>query len=268
VSNNAADDTDIDWENVVVTWNGSLPAAVACTGGPCYAPPTGTTWQWQLTGTVDQTVGASLFDIDMFDTSATVVSQLHAAGKKAYCYIDVGSWENWRPDAPSFPSYVLGKVYAGYPDEKWLDVRRLDVVGPLMQARLDLCRSKGFDGAQFDNVDGWQASTGLNLTRDDDLMFSIWLANEAHRRGLGAAFENALENASTVLPYTDWGISEDCSRFAGDCEKGAAYPAAGKLFGDAEYSASISQFCPVVTPLGIMGMKKNPNLGAYRIPCP
>ena len=71
-------------------------------------PGVATSWQWQLQGTIDTKIAAQMFDIDMFDNSATVVETLHSQGAKVVCYIDAGTWENWRPDAKSFPSSVLG----------------------------------------------------------------------------------------------------------------------------------------------------------------
>src|SRR3954454_8536808 len=53
-----------------------------------------TSWQWQLTTPVDQTVNADVFDIDLYDNSASVVSSLHAKGKKVICYISAGTFEN------------------------------------------------------------------------------------------------------------------------------------------------------------------------------
>ena len=42
------------------------------------------------------------------------------------CYIDVGTSENFRPDYRSFPASVKGRSN-GWPGERWLYVRRLDV---------------------------------------------------------------------------------------------------------------------------------------------
>src|SRR5690348_7090158 len=87
-----------------------LIAAAALPGQTSvWMPPLQTSWQWQLTTPVNLSVNASMYDIDMFDNSASVVASLHAAGRKAVCYIDVGTWENWRPDASQFPSIVKGR---------------------------------------------------------------------------------------------------------------------------------------------------------------
>src|SRR5262245_16860286 len=113
--------------------------------GPRWMPAPNTTWQWQLTTPVDQSVDAQMYDIDLFDNAASVVASLHAAGRHVVCYLDVGTYEPGRPDSSAFPQSVIGKELPDFPDERWLDIRRLDLLGPIMERRLDLCQQKGFD---------------------------------------------------------------------------------------------------------------------------
>jgi len=97
-----------------------------------WRPASSSTWQWQLTSPVDLSVAAQVFDIDLFDNDASVVAQIQAAGRHVICYMSAGSWENWRPDAGAFPDAVKGDSN-GWSGERWLDIRRLDVLGPIMQ---------------------------------------------------------------------------------------------------------------------------------------
>ncbi len=127
------------------------------TAGAVWRPARATTWQWQLTGQLDPSVDAQMWDIDLFGNSASVVATLHAQGRKVICHVSAGSWEDWRPDAGDFPQSVLGNS-KGWPGERWLDIRQLDVLGPIIGARLELCRTKGFDGVEFDNIDGYSAA--------------------------------------------------------------------------------------------------------------
>src|SRR5687767_9845109 len=90
-----------------------------------WQPPAGITFQLQLNGTIDTSVDAEVFDIDMFDSPASLVEELHAQGRHVICYMSAGSYEEWRPDAESFPKRVLGKPLDGWPGERWLDVRRI-----------------------------------------------------------------------------------------------------------------------------------------------
>ena len=70
------------------------------------------------------------------------------------CYIDVGTAEKFRPDYASFPASVLGRSN-GWPGERWLDIRQLGVIEPIMAARFQMCREKGFDAVEPDNIEAF-----------------------------------------------------------------------------------------------------------------
>jgi hypothetical protein len=53
--------------------------------------------------------------------------KLHSLGKHVVCCVDVGTWENHRPDKGEFPKSLLGKPN-GWLGERWLDIRRLWVL--------------------------------------------------------------------------------------------------------------------------------------------
>ena len=159
-----------------------------------WAPAPGATWQWQLTVPVDLSVEADVYDIDGFDNSARVVAELHARGRRAICYIDAGAYEDYRSDASRFPESVLGKPNPLWPGERWLDIRRLDVLGPIMEARLDMCRRKGFDGVELDEIDGWSNDTGFPLTAPDQLRYNRFLAREVRERGMAILLSSHLLN--------------------------------------------------------------------------
>ncbi len=171
-------------------------------------PSPGLTWQWQLDEEVDTSVEADVYDIDLH-APQSVIDELHARGVKVICYISVGSWEDWRPDAEQFPADVLGRNYEGWPGERWLDIRRIDLLAPIMRARLDLCQSKGFDGIEPDNIEIHTNHTGFPLTYGDQLAYAKWLADEAHARGLAIGIKNAPEMVADSLDSFDFAITED-----------------------------------------------------------
>ncbi len=235
-----------------------------------WQPPTNTSWQWQLTGSsIDTSFNADMYDIDLFDNNASMVAGLHAQGRKVVCYISVGSWEDWRPDQDQFPAAVIGNNYDGWPGEKWLDIRQIDLLAPIMRARLDQCKAKGFDGIEPDNIDGYTNNTGFPLTYQDQLNYNIWLANEAHARGLSIGLKNDPDQAADLLPYFDWALTEDC--FAQDwCEEMLPFIQAGKAVFAAEYTDNFTgatQFCPQLNALNFNGIFKNRNLDAWRGAC-
>ncbi len=235
-----------------------------------WIPRPGITWQWQLTDApIDTTVNAQVFDIDYEMPTATVTT-LHNQGKQVICYISVGSWEEWRPDAASFPAEVIGKDYEGWPGEKWLDIRRIDLLGPLMRARLDICKSKGFDAVEPDNIDGYQTDTGFPLTRADELTYVRWLAQEAHARGLSIGQKNSPDLISELLPYVDWALTESCYT-DGWCEQMLPFIENNKAVLMAEYAdtgVTLDQFCPSARTWNFSPILKNLELGVYRGTCP
>ena len=219
---------------------------------------------------VDPFVDADIYDIDLFDNDANVVAALHAQGRKVVCYINVGAWESWRPDKDQFPVSVIGKDYAGWEGEKWLDIRQIDLLAPIMQARFDQCQARGFDGIEPDNIDGYANVTGFSLSREDQLAYNIWLANEAHARGLSIGLKNDPDQVADLLPHFDWALTEDCF-VQGWCEQLSGFVAAGKPVFSVEYTdtgVTKDQFCPQAEALGFNAILKNRELDAHREACP
>jgi endo-alpha-1,4-polygalactosaminidase (GH114 family) len=231
--------------------------------------------QWQLTGSrMDLTVAADIYDLDGFETSAATVSALHATGRHVFCYVNVGAFEDWRSDVGAFMQHseVLGRAYAGWPGERWLDIRRLDVLGPIMQARFDECARKGFDAIEPDNVDGFENKTGFPLTPDDQLAFNRWLATEAHRRKLSIGLKNDPEQVQDLVPVFDWALAEDCFQ-QGWCVKLKGFHDAGKAVFTAEYDdvtnskIFLTVYCPAAQSLGFSAFLKQRQLDAWRLAC-
>ena len=242
----------------------ALPAPVPCEG--CWVPEPLTSWQWQLQGRIDTSVDVEMFDVDGFETSRSTVQELHDDGRSVVCYLSAGSWEEWRPDAAEFPASVRG-ASNGWPGERWLDIRRLRVLGPIMQARLDICANKGFDAVEFDNVDGYQNRTGFPLTAADQLRFNVYLANQAHRRGLSGLLKNDLGQIRDLLPYFDAALNEQCFQYD-ECNRLRPFVSAGKAVFTVEYRLELEEFCPRAAELGFNSLKKKLRLDVWRRACP
>jgi len=110
--------------------------------------PTTKPWQWQLQGAIDTSINAAVYDVDGFETPAHTIRELHRQGRKVVCYLDVGSWESYRPDAGQFPNAVIGNRYQGFPDERWLDVSRFHLFERPLERRFAMCARKGFDAVE------------------------------------------------------------------------------------------------------------------------
>jgi hypothetical protein len=231
-----------------------------------WRPRAGLSWQWQLTTPVDTSVRADVYDIDADENAASVVAALHRAGRRVVCYVNAGSWEPYRPDAGNYPKVLLGKPLDGWPDERWLDIHRLDLLTPLLAHRLDECRAKGFDGVEPDNVDGYENDTGFPLTAADQLVFDRVVARLAHQRGLGVALKNDFDQVAALQPDFDFAVDEQCAELR-ECPVLGAFVKAGKPVLDAEYSVPTSSFCTQTRSLGISAIRKRLELDAWRQTC-
>ena len=162
------------------------------------------------------------------------------------------------PDARKFPSSVLGKPN-GWPGERWLDIRQLSVLEPLVTARFQMCKQKGFDAIEPDNMDGYQNHTGFDISAHDQLSYDRWVAKEAHSVGLAVFQKNDPEQATQLQPDFDGVLDEQCNEYS-ECSSFHVYLRAGKPVLNAEYSLPLSRFCPADNRAGIMGALYNLNL--------
>jgi endo-alpha-1,4-polygalactosaminidase (GH114 family) len=232
-------------------------------------PEPGLTWQWQLDGEVDTSIDAQVFDLDLYVDQAAI-DALQARGVKLICYISVGSFENWRPDADQFPDEVIGDKYEGWTGERWLDIRRVDLLAPIMTARLDLCAAKGFVGVEPDNIEIYDSNTGFPLTYADQLTYARWLADEAHARGLAIGLKNAPDMVNDTLEIFDFAIIED-AYYYGWIDSMLPFISIGKPVFAAEYTdlgVDFEAACDRSTWVGVSLILKDRGLSAFQIPCP
>jgi len=239
---------------------------------PTTSPPTwwhpvpGTSWQIQYTGALDLSIDVQMYDLDLFETSPSVMDELHAAGRRVVCYFSAGSWEDWRPDAGQFPERVLGNELDGWPGERWLDIRQIDVLAPIMAARLDLAAQKGCDGVDPDNVEGYANDSGFTLTAQDQAAYNIWLASQAHSRRLAIGLKNDLAQIPDLISYFDWQLNEQCFQY-NECDLLLPFIQAGKPVFGIEYQGDPASFCPQANSMNFDTLVKNQDLDAWRLAC-
>ena len=231
-----------------------------------WVPDPGTTWQYQLTGTIDVEVDAQVFDVDLFDTDAATVDELHRRGRHVVCYLSAGSFEDWRPDSASFDPDLIGSPLDDWPGEAWLDVRQIERLAPIMAARLDLCVTKGFDAVEADNVDGYTQDSGFPLTAQDQLAYNRTLAQLAHERGLSIGLKNDLDQVADLVDDFDFAVNESCEEYD-ECEVLRAFTDAGKAVLHVEYIDDGTTPCPSGARPGFSTIVKRLDLDAWRSTC-
>lgn len=230
-----------------------------------WSPEPGDPWQWQLTEPVDLTVDVPVFDIDLFENPQAVIDSLHGKGRRVICYVVTGAWEAYRPDAGEFPAEVIGNP-TGWEDERWLDIRRIDVIGPIIGRRIALAAAKGCDAIEPDQNNGWENDSGFPLTRADSIAWNIWVAGEAHAQGLSVGLKNSIGETVELEPYFDWALNEECFQYD-ECDLLKPFIDAGKAVLQVEYLLEVDHFCDEARALGFSSMRKRLDLDAWREPC-
>jgi hypothetical protein len=247
----------------------ALPKPVVC--GSCHRLPLQESWDIQLSDTPEAPYpDVGLIELDGFDTPAATVAALHRsrAGRVVVCYIDAGTWESWRPDAKQYPKSLLGKPYASWPGERWVNITQYrGPLGTILQARVQMCRSKGFDAVDFDNVDEYTVDSGFKLTGADQLAYDTFLANLAHRAGMLVALKNDPDQIPQLLPYFDFAVDEQCYQGGGGGCGLDRFTRVGKPAFDIEYQGPASGFCPAANRAGVNTILKRMSLDAWRVAC-
>ncbi len=242
------------------------------------SPAENLTWQWQINGELDTSLDVDMYDVDLFDTSAASIAELKASGKTVICYFSAGTYEGWRDDWQQFFSFISNEEYSGDKppfaanmadwDERWLDIRRIDLLAPIMRSRMALAVSKGCDGVEPDNMDAYTNSseTKLNLTYSDQLTYNRWIAEQAHLVGLSVGLKNNVEQLEDLVDHFDWALNEQCFQY-NECEGYSVFTSSGKAVFGVEYKGSAGDFCAKANSMGLSWLKKRLALDSWRIGC-
>jgi hypothetical protein len=207
-------------------------------------------WDWQIgrVTPLQRTGGRAvdIYDIDGFLTTTAQVTAIKSSWQaatlphpRAVCYLDL-AWEDYRPDATpvistpgtatvttasastasastasasgAFPAATLGRVYFGFPQERWVDFRQLDALKPMLRERISMCARKGFDAVELDDIDGFDppSTTGFDLTPGDVENYLAYAFNEVHQYGMTALWKNSPYLTSWGRHYTDGAVVEEC----------------------------------------------------------
>jgi len=211
-------------------------------------------WQWQLQGEIDTSLPVQVYNIDI-DAPQDKLDELKARDIKVICYFSAGTVESFRSDSRLFAQEIIGEQYEDLIDERWVDYANIDALAPIMRARMDKCKSKGFDAIEIDNVDAHNfetrdaqgevtnIGTNFNMTLDESIAYVRWLTAEAHSRGLGIGLKNAEEMVADVVDEVDWMLVEDCY-FDSWCMAATAFIDADKPVFMAEYDELVPDFTP------------------------
>ncbi|HKJ26214.1 MAG TPA: endo alpha-1,4 polygalactosaminidase [Anaerolineales bacterium] len=231
-----------------------------------WQPSPGTTFHIQYDGEIDLELPVDVYNLDLFDTPAEDIQTLQARGVRVICYFSAGSWEDWRADAENFPPEVIGNPLEDWEGESWLDIRQQTALQPIMAARLDLAQEKGCDAVDPDNIDGYTNNTGFEISSTDQIAYNLWLAGEAHQRGLGVGLKNDLDQVPSLVNVFDFAVNEECYTYQ-ECDRLMPFVWSDKAVFGIEYEADPRLFCPTADQDGFSFVLKNWELDEFAEPC-
>ncbi len=242
------------------------------TPGPDGPPPQVTRdsyWDWQLSGPMDFSRKLKMIDVDPDNVSTAQIAAVKAAGVKTIAYISVGTWEDWRADKDAFPASVKGNDLANWPGEKYLDIRQQAILLPIMQARFQRARDKGFGAVEPDNMDVYTNNSGFAVSAADTVSYVLALAAIAHGMGMEIGQKNVPELTGQLVGTLDFVITEDCFD-QGWCGQVLAYRDAGKPVLAAEYTdtgVNWNAACSWARSQGVHMILKDRQLTGALTPC-
>lgn len=192
-------------------------------------------WDWQLTEPFNLSRTVAYYDIDPDNHTKAKIAALVKRGVKPICYISVGTLEDSRRDVASFPAKVLGKIYDDWPHERFLDIRQVKILLPIMQKRFQRCKDMGFTHVEPDNQDVYTNDSGFPITAAQTVTYLMALADMAHKMGLKIGQKNVSELTPKLVAKFDFIVTEGCF-VDGWCAQVKAYAKAKKPIFAAEYT--------------------------------
>lgn len=136
-----------------------------------------------------------------------------------------------------------------------------------MTARFQMCREKGFDAVEPDNIEAFSNRSGFPISAQQQLTFNEWVAEEVHSLGMAVLQKNDAEQTSQLSPYFDGALTEQCNQYR-ECAEFEPYLASGRPVINAEYHLRGPRFCVADAAAGIMGARFNLALNGKRFePC-
>jgi hypothetical protein len=236
--------------------------------GTIWQPMPGTSWQWQLSGSLDTSFDVEVYDIDLYETSADEIAKLHGQGRKVICYFDT-AYEPGRPDTSKLEPYK-GNPIDGWPGQYWVDIREAAVVD-VMKARIQIAAGQKCDGIEADDVDSRSYDPVFPISASDQRGFIRELAEAAHAVGLAYGLKNDLEDVDSLLDVSDFAINEECFQYD-ECDALQPFVSAKKAVFQVEYTDGDlaqkgAQICPLANDLGFDTLIKHLDLDAPRFAC-
>lgn len=238
-------------------------------------PPAGkVSWDWQIGAATERHIkvaaGTTLIGLDGFTVSAAKVAELKGQGLYTVCYINAGSFEPYRPDSARYPAYLKIQQDPDWPDEAFLDITDIfrpgSVLADILTERMKMCKAKGFDALEPDNLQNDENVSGGRITTQQQIDFNGRIADQAHLLGLAVFQKNGPDKVllrdrtgRMMVEKFDGILNEACQQYR-ECGPLAEYTRRGKLALNVEYRRNKALDCGLMAQHGINALKKDRSL--------
>jgi hypothetical protein len=76
-----------------------------------------------------------------------------------------------------------------------------------------MCKDKGFDAVEPDEIAGWSNTSGFPLTYQNQLAYNRAVASWVHAAGMSVGLKGDLEQAHDLVGDFDWTLNEECFQY-------------------------------------------------------
>jgi hypothetical protein len=135
-----------------------------------------------------------------------------------------------------------------------------------MEDRIKMCKDKGFDSIEPDEMVNYSNESGFPLTYDDQLKYNRGIAAIAHAHGISIGLKDDPEQAADLVGYFDWMLNEQCYEYE-ECDLLTPFSLAGKPVFEVEYAVPTARFCPDANARNYNALRMPLNLDGGRWPC-
>jgi hypothetical protein len=165
--------------------------------------------------------GRKLIIVDLDGVTAAQVAAYRNTGHIVQCYISVGTMENYRDDVKqNYATWLAATVGVSqdWPDERWMDLRKLDQVKALQYPRFARAHALGCQAIEPDNVDcydspdcrGKMIGSTRAQVRAMQIQYNTWQIQTAHSFGMAISLKNAIDLIPDMGDMYDFAVNESC----------------------------------------------------------
>lgn len=193
-----------------------------------------TSFQVQLSGTIDTTVKAKVFILNGLNIDQGTISTLQGLSRKVVCQVSLGTVSQGTEDYDVLTPGLLGNQLPN--GDYYADIRSPSVMR-IMENRLDAMAAKNCDAVDGTFVDSWARDSGFSIVAEDQLRYNLWIVNSAHSLGLSIGLHGDADQVSDLDDYYDFAVTESCYANK-ECEKFLPFIEEGKAVFNIEYNTS------------------------------